>query len=174
MAEKHETTKHRLYLLRLQRETLWEPSPVASPTSPTSPTPPPWRRGSTPPLDYGFVVVDWSLSLSCAMLIICHMSCLTWLWSYYVIPMWWILILLDDLWDVNLYHNLDVWIDAYCYPVLITCSGQTCMQEHVWGMMCVRWSNLVVVVDCDSNFVAIMVFTNSVVTSLGKKRRHVL
>jgi hypothetical protein len=41
-------------------------------------------------------------------------------------------------------------------------------------MVCVRWSNLVVVVDCDSNFIATMVFTNSYVTSLGRKRMHVL
>jgi hypothetical protein len=39
-------------------------------------------------------------------------------------------------------------------------------------MVCVRWSNLVVVVDYDSNFIATMVFTNCFVTSLG--RMHVL
>jgi hypothetical protein len=60
-------------------------------------------------------------SLYSAMMFRCHMSCPAWLWPYYVIPMWWILILLDDLWDVNLYHVLDVWVDAYCYPVLVTC-----------------------------------------------------
>jgi hypothetical protein len=39
----------------------------------------------------------------------------------------------------------------------------------VWGIVCVRWSNLVVVVDCDNNFISTMVFTNSYVTSLGRK-----
>ena len=37
--------------------------PVGSPSSPTSPSPSPWWRGSSPPLDYGFVAVAWSLSL---------------------------------------------------------------------------------------------------------------
>jgi hypothetical protein len=42
-------------------------------------------------------------------------------------------------------------------------------------MVCVvRWGNLVVVVDYDNNFIATMVFTNSFVTSLGRKRMHVL
>jgi hypothetical protein len=41
-------------------------------------------------------------------------------------------------------------------------------------MVCIRWSNLVVVVDCDSNFIATMVFANSFVISLGRKRMHVL
>jgi hypothetical protein len=38
----------------------------------------------------------------------------------------------------------------------------------------VRWSKMVVVVDCDGNFIATMVFINSFVTSLGRKRMHVL
>jgi hypothetical protein len=46
-------------------EMLPGPSPIASPTSPTSPTPPPWWRGSSPPLDYRFVAVAWSFSLLC-------------------------------------------------------------------------------------------------------------
>jgi hypothetical protein len=37
-------------------------------------------------------------------------------------------------------------------------------------MVCIRWSNLVVVVDYDINFIVTMVFTNSVVTSLGRKK----
>jgi hypothetical protein len=39
--------------------------PVTFPTSPTSPTPPPWWRGSSPPLDYCFVAVACSISLLC-------------------------------------------------------------------------------------------------------------
>jgi hypothetical protein len=35
----------------------------------------------------------------------------------------------------------------------ITCSGPTSMREHVWGIVCIRWSNLVAVADCDSNFI---------------------
>jgi hypothetical protein len=46
------------------------------------------------------------------------------------------------------------------------------MRECV-GMVCIKWSNLVVVVDCDSNLIA-MVFTKYVVTSLGRKIMHVL
>jgi hypothetical protein len=39
----------------------------------------------------------------------------------------------------------------------------------------VRWRNMVVVVvDCDNNFKATMVFTNSFVNSLGRKGMHVL
>jgi hypothetical protein len=62
-AEKHETTKQRMNLRRLEGETLLEPSPIASPISPTLPTPLPWWRGSSPPLDYGFVTVAWFISL---------------------------------------------------------------------------------------------------------------
>jgi hypothetical protein len=69
---------------------------------------------------------------------------------------------------VNIYHVLDVLVDAYCYPILITCSDQTCCES-----MCGGWC-VVVVVDCDNNFIATMVFTNSVVTSLGRTRMHVL
>jgi hypothetical protein len=38
---------------------------VAPVAFPTSPTPPPWWRGSSPPLNYGFVAVAWSISLLC-------------------------------------------------------------------------------------------------------------
>jgi hypothetical protein len=65
VVEKDETTKQRLNLRRMEGETLPEPSPITSPTSPTSPTLPPWWRGSSPPLEYGFVAVAWSISLLC-------------------------------------------------------------------------------------------------------------
>jgi hypothetical protein len=53
-------------------------------------------------------------------------------------------------------------------PFFSTCYDQACMRELLWGMLCVRWSNMVVVVvDCDRNFIATMVVTNSFVTSLG-------
>ena len=58
-----ETMKQSQNQRRLERETLPESSPIASPPSPTSSTPPPWWRGSSPPLDYGFVAVAWSTSL---------------------------------------------------------------------------------------------------------------
>jgi hypothetical protein len=61
-------------------------------------------------------------SLFCPSLML---QCLDSIWAaqhdygtYYVIPMWWILILLDDLWDVICYYVLDVWVDAYYYPVI--------------------------------------------------------
>jgi hypothetical protein len=38
--------------------------------------------------------------------------------TYYVIPIWWIFILLDDWWDVICYYVLDLWVDACYYPVL--------------------------------------------------------
>ena len=63
-----------------------------------------------------------------------------------------IYVLLDDLRDLNLYCVLDILIDPYCSPFFITCSDQTFMQEHVRGMVCIRWSNMVVVRDCDSKF----------------------
>jgi hypothetical protein len=53
------------------------------------------------------------------------LQCLDTIWAsqhdygaYYVIPMWWIFILLDDQWDMICYYVLDVWVDAYYYPVL--------------------------------------------------------
>jgi hypothetical protein len=59
-------------------------------------------------------------------------------------------------------------------PFFTTCYDHTCMGEHVWEMVCLRWSNMVVVVNCDSNFISTMVFTNSFVTLLGRKCKHVL
>jgi hypothetical protein len=58
-------TKQRLFQRRLKGETLPELPPVTSPTSPTSPTPPPWWRGSSTPLYYGFMAVACSISLLC-------------------------------------------------------------------------------------------------------------
>ena len=54
---------------RLEGETPPESSLVASPPSPTSSSTSPWWRGDSPPLDYGFVAVAWSISLSCAMIV---------------------------------------------------------------------------------------------------------
>jgi hypothetical protein len=48
------------------------------------------------------------------------------------------------------------------------------VRARVGEGVCIRWSNLLAVVDCDNNFKATMVFTNSVITSLGKKRMHML
>jgi hypothetical protein len=36
-------------------------------------------------------------------------------------------------------------------PFFITCSDPTSMREHE-GVVCIRWSNLVVVLNCDNNF----------------------
>jgi hypothetical protein len=55
----------------------------------------------------------------------------------------------------------------------ITCHDPTSMREHE-GMVCIRWSNLVVVVNCDRNFMTCYGVCQSVVTSLGIKRMHVL
>jgi hypothetical protein len=41
-------------------------------------------------------------------------------------------------------------------------------------MLCIRWSNMVVIVNYDSSFISTMVFTNSFVTSQGIKIMHVL
>jgi hypothetical protein len=57
---------------------------------------------------------------------------------------------------------------------LVLVYDQACMREHLWGMVCVRWGNLVVVVDYDNIFIANMVFSNWYVTSLGRKSMHVL
>jgi hypothetical protein len=53
------------------------------------------------------------------------LQCLDAIWAaqhdygaYYIIHMWWIFILLDDLWDMICYYVLDVWVDAYYYLVL--------------------------------------------------------
>jgi hypothetical protein len=54
-----------LFQQRLEGKTLPESLPVTSPTSPTSPIPPPWWRGSSPPLYYGFVALACSISLLC-------------------------------------------------------------------------------------------------------------
>jgi hypothetical protein len=47
---------------------------------------------------------------------------------------------------------------------------QTCMREHVWGMVCIGGSNMVVVVNCDNNFISTMVFTNSFCYLTRKKK----
>jgi hypothetical protein len=46
--------------------------------------------------------------------------------------------------------------------------------ESMRGVVCIRWSNLVVVVNCDSNFMTFYGVCQPVVTSLGIKRMHVL
>jgi hypothetical protein len=38
-------------------------------------------------------------------------------------------------------------------PFYINCSDPTSMREHVWGMVCIRWINLVVVMNYDNNFI---------------------
>jgi hypothetical protein len=47
------------------------------------------------------------------------------------------------------------------------------MQEHE-GAVYIRWSNLVVAVNCDINFMTCCGVCQSVVTSLGIKRMYVL
>jgi hypothetical protein len=37
-------------------------------------------------------------------------------------------------------------------PFFITCSDPTSRRERVWGIVCIRWSKLVGVVNCHSNF----------------------
>lgn len=58
-----ETWKRRLQQRRLEGETPPELPTEGSPPSPTSSSSSPWSRGSSPPLDYGFVAVAWSISL---------------------------------------------------------------------------------------------------------------
>jgi hypothetical protein len=78
----------------------------------TTPLTPPWRE-SSPPLDYGLLAVAWSIYL------LYMLWCLDVIWAaqhdygtYYVIPIRWIFILSDDLWDMICYYVLDVWVDA--------------------------------------------------------------
>jgi hypothetical protein len=59
-------------------------------------------------------------------------------------------------------------------PFLIASCDQTCMQERVWGNVCIRWSNMVVVMNCDSKLTIYYGFYLSFVTSLGIKWMHML
>jgi hypothetical protein len=69
----------RLFQRRLEGETPPRSPPDTSPTSLTStPSTTPWR-GSSLPLDYGFVAVACSIYLLCFN-VKCHMSWPTWLW----------------------------------------------------------------------------------------------
>ena len=45
------------------------PRLIGSPPSPTSSSPSSWWRGSSTPLDYRFVEVAWSISLSCDIIV---------------------------------------------------------------------------------------------------------
>ena len=63
VTENHHRRKQLKTESRLEGEPLPELPPVAPPPSPTTPAPSPWWRGSSPPLDYGFVEVAWSKSL---------------------------------------------------------------------------------------------------------------
>jgi hypothetical protein len=78
-------------------------------------------------------------------------------------------------WSVRCEHLSCSWCMNRC--ILLSCSYylflSNLLWEHVWGMVCVIWSNLVVIVACDNNFIATMVFINSFITSLGIKRIHV-
>jgi hypothetical protein len=62
-----ETWNHKIEAIpvKIGGETLSESPLFACPTSPTSPTFPPWWRGSSLPLDYGFVAVACSIYLLC-------------------------------------------------------------------------------------------------------------
>jgi hypothetical protein len=89
-AEKDETTKQGLSLRWLEGEMMSEPSQSLLQ---------PLQNHQYHHYDEEGVFHLWTmdlwqyldLSLSYAMLIRYHMSYLTWLWPYYVIPMWWIL-----------------------------------------------------------------------------------
>jgi hypothetical protein len=125
--------------------------PVTSPTSLTSPTPTPWWRGSSPSLDYGLVAVSCSIYLY-AMMFRCHMSCPTWLChilcNYYVVDPYFI------RWSMSCDTLLCSWCMIRCIllprSLLLVLIQLVC--EIMMRMVCIRLSNLVVVVNCDSNF----------------------
>ena len=67
--QKHRNTETETWSCRLEGENSGGALPAWSPSSPTTSPPSPWWRGSSPPLDYGFVEVTYVSLLSWASLI---------------------------------------------------------------------------------------------------------
>ena len=144
---KHRNTETEAEPGRLEGETPPESSPVASPPSPTSSSASPWWRGSSPPLDYGFVAVAWSLSLSLVLWL--FRTIWAALHDYGHICNTYVVDLCFMRWYMRLQFLLCVWCIhrcILCTPFLSACSDQTCMQGRVRGNVCIRWSNMVVVI----------------------------
>ena len=66
---KHRNTKTEIKSCRLEGENSGGALPGWSPSSPSTSPPSPWWRGSSPPLDYGFVEITYVSLLSWASLI---------------------------------------------------------------------------------------------------------
>ena len=66
---KHRNTETEIRSCRLEGENSGGALPAWSPSSPSTSPPSPWWRGSSPPLDYGFVEVTYVSLLSWASLI---------------------------------------------------------------------------------------------------------
>ena len=48
-----------------------------------------------------------------------------------------------------IYCEIYLWMHMK-YPDQITCFDPTCMQDRVWGEVCISWSSTVVVIVSDS------------------------
>ena len=112
-----------------------------SPYSPTTYPSTPWWRGSSPPLDYGFVEVTYVSLLSHVLhyLVPCELPNI--ITVIYVIPMWWIFLRVDMCmrlqWFCLSYESRCI----LCTPFFSTCFDQACLWERMWGNMCISWSN---------------------------------
>jgi hypothetical protein len=105
VVEKHEIHQTYLQHARIGGETLPELPPVF-PSTPSTPYQLElWWRGSSLPLDYGIVdvtciklslVVRWFESHELHIMIV----------TIFVLPLWWILCLWDDLWDAKMFMFL--------------------------------------------------------------------
>ena len=95
--------------------------PERSPPSPSTSPPSPWWRGSSLPLDYGNELPN--------------MNTVT-----IVLPLWWIFLWVNICWDCNVFFSYESRC-ILCTPFLHPCYDQACLWEHVWGNVCISWSN---------------------------------
>ena len=136
---KHRNTETEIRSCRLEGENSGGALPAWSPSSPTTSPPSPWWRGSSPPLDYGFVEVTYVSLLSWASLISTVWAaehdyghrCNTFVVDLYE---------LIYVWDCNVCFSYE-YRCILCTPFLSTCFDQACLWERVWGNVCISWSN---------------------------------
>jgi hypothetical protein len=103
ISQKHET---KTWSYRLEEGNSGGALPAWSPSSPSTSPPSPWWRGSSPPLDYGFVEVTYVSLLSLELHKWVPYELLNMITVIFVLPMWWIFLWVNICWDCKCLFQL--------------------------------------------------------------------